>query len=48
MQRLGDDSGKVTPLPIPNREVKLISAEGSAGFLRVRIGRRRDVVYNLT
>ena len=28
---LGDDSDEGTPLPIPNRVVKLVSADGTAG-----------------
>ena len=28
--RLGDDSDEGTPLPIPNRVVKLVSADGTA------------------
>ncbi len=31
-QRLGDESGLVKPLPIPNREVKRPSANGSWGL----------------
>ena len=30
--KFGDDSEKVTPVPIPNTEVKLLSADGSWGF----------------
>ena len=37
----GDDSEKVTPVPIPNTEVKLLSADGSWGFTPVRVGRRQ-------
>jgi hypothetical protein len=29
----GGNSGKETPVPIPNTEVKLSSADGTAGFL---------------
>lgn len=36
----GDDSGEDTPLPIPNRVVKLASADGTAGFPCGRVGRR--------
>ena len=36
---LGDYSGRVPPLPIPNREVKPASADGTANCGRV--GRRR-------
>src|SRR6056297_1932169 len=35
----GDDSGGVPPLPIPNREVKPTSADGTA--LSGRVGHRR-------
>ena len=35
------DNGKeVTPVPIPNTEVKLFSADGSWGLPPVRVGRR--------
>ena len=30
--KFGDDSEKVTPVPIPNTEVKLLSANGSWGI----------------
>ncbi|KKS10188.1 MAG: hypothetical protein UU64_C0007G0001 [candidate division WWE3 bacterium GW2011_GWF2_41_45] len=32
-QNPGDDSGRATPLPIPNREVKTTSAENTELFL---------------
>ena len=35
-----DDGEKVTPVPIPNTEVKLLSADGSWGIAPVRVGRR--------
>ena len=35
----GDDSEKVTPVPIPNTEVNHLSADGSWGFTPVRVGR---------
>ena len=35
----GDDGKKVTPVPMPNTVVKLLSAEGSEGFPFVRLGR---------
>ena len=38
-----DDSEEVTPVPIPNTEVKLFSADGSWGFPPVRVGRRWSV-----
>lgn len=36
----GDDGGEDTPLPFPNRVVKLASADGTAGSPRGRVGRR--------
>ena len=38
----GGDSEEVTPVPIPNTEVKLFSADGSWGFPPARVGRRRS------
>ena len=38
--RKGDDGGGDTPLPIPNREDKPASADGTAGGPRGRVGRR--------
>ena len=40
-QESGDDGEEVTPVPIPNTEVKLFSADGSRGLPPVRVGRRR-------
>ena len=37
----GDDGWKATPVPIPNTEVKLPSADCSEGFPFVRVGRCR-------
>ena len=37
----GDHRGEEIPVPIPNTEVKLSIAEGSAGLARARVGRRR-------
>ena len=37
----GGHRGVVTPVPIPNTEVKGSIAEGSAGLARARVGRRR-------
>ncbi|WP_343794917.1 hypothetical protein, partial [Gracilibacillus halotolerans] len=37
----GGDSEEVTPVPIPNTEVKLFSAHGSWGFTPARVGRRQ-------
>ena len=36
---LGNDGEEVTPVPIPNTEVKLFSADGSWGFPPARVGR---------
>ena len=38
--RFGGDGEKVTPVPIPNTEVKLFSADGSWDFVPVRVGHR--------
>ena len=38
-QLSGGDGEKVTPVPIPNTEVKLLSADGSEGFPFARVGR---------
>ncbi len=38
-----DDGEEVTPVPIPNTEVKLFSADGSWGFPPVRVGRRQAI-----
>jgi hypothetical protein len=35
-----DDGEEVTPVPIPNTEVKLFSADGSWGIPPARVGRR--------
>ena len=35
----GNDGEEATPVPIPNTEVKLFSADGSWGFPPVRVGR---------
>ena len=35
----GNDGEEVTPVPIPNTEVKLFSADGSWGSPPVRVGR---------
>ncbi len=37
----GDDGEEVTPVPMPNTEVKLFSADGSRGFPPVRVGHRQ-------
>ena len=37
----GGDSEEVTPVPMPNTEVKFFSADGSWGFPPVRVGRRQ-------
>ena len=38
-QLSGGDGEEVTPVPMPNTEVKLFSADGSWGFPPVRVGR---------
>ena len=50
----GGDGKKVTPVPIPNTEVTLLSADCSEGFPFVRVGRGRafffflnDIIYSL-
>ena len=40
----GNDGEKVTPVPIPNTEVKLLSADGSWGIAPVRVGRCQAVI----
>ena len=35
----GNDGEEATPVPIPNTEVKLLSADGSWDFVPVRVGR---------
>ena len=40
MYKSSDDGKEVTPVPIPNTEVKLFSADGSWGLPPVRVGRR--------
>jgi hypothetical protein len=35
----GNDGEEATPVPMPNTEVKLFSADGSWGFPPVRVGR---------
>ena len=41
----GDDGKKVTPVPISNTEVKLLSADCSEGFPFVRLGHCRACFY---
>ena len=40
----GNNGEKVTPVPIPNTEVKLLSADGSWNFVPVRVGRCQAVI----
>ena len=40
-----DNGGEATPVPIPNTEVKLFSADGSWGLPPVRVGRCQAVFY---
>ena len=44
----GDDSEEVTPVPIPNTEVKLFSADGSWGFPPVRVGRCQAYIWRIS
>ena len=39
----GNDGREVTPVPIPNTEVKLSSADGSWDLVPVRVGRRQAI-----
>ncbi len=39
LKKSGNNGEKVTPVPIPNTEVKLLSADGSWDFVPVRVGR---------
>ena len=39
VNKSGSNGEKVTPVPIPNTEVKLLSADGSWGLAPVRVGR---------
>ena len=41
----GGDSVEVTPVPIPNTEVKLFSADGSGGLPPVRVGRCQAINF---
>jgi hypothetical protein len=41
----GNNGEKVTPVPIPNTEVKLLSADGSWDFVPVRVGRCQASPY---
>ncbi len=39
LHKSGNDGREVTPVPIPNTEVKLSSADGSWDLVPVRVGR---------
>ncbi len=41
----GGYSEEVTPVPIPNTEVKLFSADGTAPSVGGRVGHRRNLLY---
>ncbi len=43
LHQFGDDGREVTPVPIPNTEVKLSSADGSWDLVPVRVGRRQAI-----
>ena len=42
----GENDGEVTPVPIPNTEVKLSSADDSWGLPPVKIGIRQIFIYS--
>ncbi len=44
LHQFGDDGREVTPVPIPNTEVKLSSADGSWDLVPVRVGRRQAIL----
>ena len=44
----GGDGKKVTPVPMPNTAVKLLSADGSEGFPFVRVGRCRASIKKVS
>ena len=41
----GSNSEEATPVPMPNTEVKLFSADGSWGFAPARVGRRQAAFF---
>ena len=41
----GGNSEEATPVPIPNTEVKLFSADGSWGFTPARVGRCQASIF---
>ena len=41
----GNDGEEATPVPIPNTEVKLFSADGSWGGPPVRVGRCQAILF---
>ncbi len=41
----GNDGREVTPVPIPNTEVKLSSADGSWDLVPVRVGRCQAILF---
>ncbi len=45
--RSGGNSGEDTPVPMPNTEVKLSSADGSWGLAPARVGRRQAIPFGL-
>ncbi len=46
LHKSGNDGREVTPVPIPNTEVKLSSADGSWDFVPVRVGRCQAYFYH--
>ena len=45
MIKSGNDGREVTPVPIPNTEVKLSSADGSWDLVPVRVGRCQAILF---
>ena len=43
----GSNSGEVTPVSIPNTEVKFSSADGSWGFAPARVGRCQAIFFSI-
>ena len=43
LKESSDNGKEVTPVPIPNTEVKLSSADGSWDLVPVRVGRRQAI-----
>ena len=48
LKKCGDEGKKATPVPMPNTEVKLLSADGSADFVCVRVGRCHAFSFSIS